>query len=140
MGAVMDEQTIMLQLKDAHAVLETQFKVQMNMLQQQTKDAMMYVESAEEFADDEDAKMEKMAEIEEESEAMMEELMVSFEERKQAIDAQAEAMMEQLKNGEDPAAMAPAPAPKTRGVSMPAKKGGGLFSCCMGKKLCCVEL
>ena len=54
MGAVMDEQTIMLQLKDAHAVLETQFKVQMNMLQQQTKDAMMYVESAEEFADDED--------------------------------------------------------------------------------------
>ena len=77
MGAVMDEQTIMLQLKDAHAVLETQFKVQMNMLQQQTKDAMMYVESAEEFADDEDAKMEKMAEIEEESEAVMEELMVS---------------------------------------------------------------
>ena len=104
MGAVMDEQTIMLQLKDAHAVLETQFKVQMNMLEQQKKDAMMYVESAEEFADDEDAKMEKMAEIEEESEAVMEELMVSFEERKHAMDAQAEAMMEQLKNGEDPAA------------------------------------
>ena len=95
----------MLQLKDAHAVLETQFKVQMNMIEQQKKDAMMYVESAEEFADDEDAKMEKRIEIEEESEAMMEELMVSFEERKQAIDAQAEAMMEQLKNGEDPAAI-----------------------------------